>query len=119
MPLWRHAVPTAALATGAERAVLVSEHGFTLAAFDLPYPPLAPPVLADFNGDGLTDVIVVTARGVFAYAQLVHYGGLQLGALLLALIAAMGVVWWSSQFPGGAGGGDGKQRRLRSTDVAD
>lgn len=47
--------------------------------------------------------------------QVVHYGGLQMAALLLTLIAAMGVVWWTNQYePGGA-----KQRMLRSTEYAD
>jgi hypothetical protein len=43
-------------------------------------------------------------------------GGLNLGALLLALMVAMGVVWWGAQ----ADGDDAaraRARKLRSTDV--
>ncbi len=115
LPLHTHAIPTALLAVGADHGIILSEHGNTLAEFRVSYPPVSAPVLADFNGDGLVDVMVVTARGVFGYEQVQHYGGLQFGALLLTLIIAMGVVWYTQQYEAGGR----RQRKLRSTEFTD
>ena len=43
-------------------------------------------------------------------------GGLNLGALLLALMVAMGIVWWG-QSQGDIGAGGARARKLRSTEV--
>jgi ferric-dicitrate binding protein FerR (iron transport regulator) len=43
-------------------------------------------------------------------------GGLNLGALLLALMVAMGIVWWG-QAQGDVLAGGARARKLRSTDV--
>lgn len=55
----------------------------------------------------------------FSFLTLAHRGGLNLGALLLALMVAMGVVWWGQaqgdMWAGGAAGA--RARKLRSTDV--
>eukprot|EP00882_Tetradesmus_deserticola_P016374 GHRQ01017484.1.p1 GENE.GHRQ01017484.1~~GHRQ01017484.1.p1 ORF type:complete len:352 (+),score=106.48 GHRQ01017484.1:1505-2560(+) len=97
------AVPTAVLAIGYDSGVVVSEHGTELAGFHVAFPPVAPAIVADFDGDGLSDVIVVTRGGVFGYAQVQHLGGLSFGALLLTLIVAMAIVWYSQQYDlGGA-----------------
>ena len=45
--------------------VLVSEHGRLLDTLWLPSPPVQPAMVADFNGDGLNDILVVTDEGVF------------------------------------------------------
>jgi hypothetical protein len=50
-------------------AVVVSEHGNTLAELELPEAPIQPLVVADFNGDGLNDIVLVTAQGVYGYVQ--------------------------------------------------
>ncbi|KAF8060078.1 hypothetical protein HT031_005017 [Scenedesmus sp. PABB004] len=102
-----HAVPTAVLAVGYDAGVVVSEHGNELAAFHVAFPPAAPAVVADFDGDGLNDIIIVTRGGVFGYAQVQHLGGLHFGALLLTLVVAMGVVWYSQQYDGGGAGASG------------
>jgi hypothetical protein len=97
-------VPSAVLAVGSQGGAVVSEHGNELASFAVAFPPVAPAVVADFDGDGLQDVIIVTRGGVFGYAQVQHLGGLAFGALLLTLIGAMGVVWYSQQYEGPASG---------------
>ena len=51
------------------RAVVVSEHGNVLAELELPEAPIQPLVVADFNGDGLNDLVAVTAQGVYGYVQ--------------------------------------------------
>lgn len=114
-PLHTHAIPVAFLAVGAGEAVVVSEHGHDLAQFTLAHPPVQPALIADFNGDGLNDIIVVTSGGVFGYAQVHQYGSLSLGALLLTLIIAMGVVWYTQQYEAGGQ----RTRKLRSTEYTD
>ncbi|KAI8476096.1 MAG: hypothetical protein J3K34DRAFT_285487 [Monoraphidium minutum] len=94
LALRARAVPAALLAVGADAAAVVSEHGAELARLRLEFPPLGPPLAADFDGDGLTDLLFATPGGLFGYAQVQHLGGLNLGALLLALMVAMGIVWW-------------------------
>jgi hypothetical protein len=110
-----HAVPTAILAAGAKRVDVISEHGNILASMNLAAPPVQPVEVLDFNGDGLNDVVVVTAAGVFGYAQVHHVGGLPLGALMLTLIVAMGIIYYTQLYDAGGK----KPRKLRSTEFAD
>lgn len=72
LPLRRGGPPTALLAAGADAAVALSEHGAELARLALPFPPVAPPVIADFDGDGLNDLLIVTGGGLFGYTQVQH-----------------------------------------------
>lgn len=116
MAMHRQAVPTTILAAGHEAAVLVSEHGNLLDALWLPAPPIQPLLVVDFNGDGHNDIILVTSTGVFGYAQVQHYGGFTLSALLGCLIIAMLVVFYTQQ---PVGGGLTKGRKLRSTEYVD
>lgn len=69
LALHAHGRPTALLAAGSAGAVVVSEHGRVLASLWLPHAPAQPLVAADFNGDGLTDVMAVTPHGTYAWAQ--------------------------------------------------
>jgi len=46
---------------------LISREGAILASADIPSIPAAPPVLGDFDSDGVTDVIIVTADAVLGY----------------------------------------------------
>jgi len=72
LALRNNAVPAALLAVGADAAVVVSEHGYELARLSLAFYPLAPPVVADFDGDGLNDLLFVTPGGLFGYTQVQH-----------------------------------------------
>jgi hypothetical protein len=143
LSLRRDSVPTAVLAIGYDSGVVISEHGNELAGFHVAFPPVAPAIVADFDGDSLNDVIIVTRGGVFGYAQVQHLGGLSFGALLLTLIVAMAIVWYSQQYDSGgaaalaaaAGGmsgavpllgggmagasGAARARKLRSTEYVD
>ena len=112
LPLRTGAVATALLALGARQGAVLSERGRELDRLHLPHPPVQAAVLADFDGDGLTDVIIVTANGAYGYAQrrAAGGGGFALGALLAALMLALALVWWGSVAPplvGGYGGGAG------------
>ena len=117
MPLRHHAVPSAVLVAGSSDAVIVSEHGNALESLSLPFPPIQPLVVADFNGDGLNDIVVVTAQGIYGYSQVQHLGGLTLSALLLTLVIALGIVYYTQLTDGAAPGRATK--KARSTEFLD
>lgn len=59
--------------------------------------PSAPLISADFTGDGLTDVMVVSEEGIFGYAQVRRPGGVPFSILLALLIMAMIAVYTTHQ----------------------
>lgn len=62
--------------------MIVSEHGRTLAELELPAPPIQPLMVADFNGDGLNDIVLVTSRGVYGYVQVGRRVRIRAGGVL-------------------------------------
>ncbi|KAG2490863.1 hypothetical protein HYH03_010781 [Edaphochlamys debaryana] len=130
MALYVHAVPTVVLAAGTDHAMIVSEHGHILSELELPAAPTQPLVVADFNGDGLNDIVLVTERGIYGYVQVQHLaGGMSLSALMLTLVIALGLVYLTQHYDplgnmgsgsGDAGGAAGRRAaKLRSTDYVD
>lgn len=105
------AAPVAVLVTGASRATLLSEHGHVLDTVTLPGAPLAPPVVVDFTGDGLHDIIVTTHEGYFGYVQVRKPGGSPFGALVGALVVVMVAIYLSQATSAGRRG-----KPFRSTD---
>lgn len=93
LSLRTHALPTAVLAVGVRHANIVSEHGNILGSFLLPEPPTAAIQIADFNGDGLNDIIIYGQHNIYGYAQLQHPGAVSFSVLVLGLIVAMGAVY--------------------------
>lgn len=114
MALHKHGVPTTILVAGQDAAVLVSEHGVMLETLWLPGPPDKPLVVADFNGDGLNDVLLVTKDGIYGYVQVPRYGSAVLSALMGCLIIAMGILFFQYSSMGTA-----RTRKLRSTELVD
>ena len=76
-------------------------------------PPSKPFVAADFTGDGLTDLIMISNEGLFGYAQVRRPGGVPFSILLALLIVAMIAVYTTHQT------GAGKSLIARSTDRVD
>ena len=70
-------------------------------------------IAADFTGDGLTDVIMVSSEGIFGYAQVRRPGGVPFSILLALLIVAMIAVYATHQ------AGPQKSSISRSTDRID
>lgn len=117
MALYTHAIPTTILAAGADQAVILSERGYPLAFLNLPQPPSHPLLVVDYNGDGLNDLILVAHEGIFGYQQVHHMGGLHLSALMLTMIIAMGVVYYTQQYEPSKSMARG--RKVRSTEYTD
>ena len=56
------------LAMGATDANIIDSSGYSLAAFRLPEFPVADPVIGDFNQDGTSDIIFVTAKAMHGFS---------------------------------------------------
>jgi len=79
------------LVAGESSLLLLSREGDALASAEIPRPPVAPPVLGDFDNDGVTDIIVTTDGAVLGYH--VHVRQASRGVLVaLLLLAAVAVV---------------------------
>ncbi len=61
------AVEDLILAAGDEYLTLVDHAGYVLATIHTPEFPVAPPIAADFSGDGHTDILVLARAGIYAY----------------------------------------------------
>ncbi|CAI6009300.1 unnamed protein product [Closterium sp. NIES-65] len=61
--------PEVILAVGDNEAVFVSPGGKILGTLALPTTPTEPIIVADFNGDRLNDLIIVTAIGPYGFVQ--------------------------------------------------
>ena len=83
------------IAGGDLEAVVISASGGLLASIELPAPPTHALVLEDFNGDGLTDIILVTSGGVYGFVQTRHPGALFFSTLVGCLIVVIGVIFVS------------------------
>jgi hypothetical protein len=114
--LRRGGLPTLILAAGNHLAAIISDQGHVLDTFNLPEPPAIPIQLADFNGDGYNDLIMMSRGGVFAYSQMRHPGGVPFSALLGCLMVVMGGVYFTQASPQAARRGAVKGR---STDRID
>ncbi|KAH7314480.1 hypothetical protein KP509_21G004500 [Ceratopteris richardii] len=62
--------PKLILVCGESEAVILSASGRQLNSFFVPSPPTHELVVADFNGDGLNDIIAITSVGVYGFIQL-------------------------------------------------
>ncbi|EEC50741.1 predicted protein [Phaeodactylum tricornutum CCAP 1055/1] len=75
-------------------ALLASRKGTVLATASFPQPSMRKPLLMDFNGDGTTDVMVMTQDAIWGYRVVVKTGTsilfrITVGLLLVAMMMAV------------------------------
>lgn len=97
MALRTHAIPTVILAGGLHSAAIISEHGSVIEELEFPEPAEQPLVIADFNFDGLNDVIIVGEQGLYGWAQVRQPGAVPYSTLVGGLIVIMVAVWVTQQ----------------------
>lgn len=93
-----HGPPELILVAGESEAVILSSSGGQLRSFFLPSPPTHELVVADFSGDGLNDIIVVTSNGVYGFVQVQQPGALFFSSLVGCLIVVMCVIFIIQHF---------------------
>ena len=100
-------VPPLILAVGDKSAVLVSASGRLLASTALPSVPVAPPLIADFDLDGVSDVVVISRSGYYGLRTSLGTGSLALQVLFgffgIAVVLTLAL---RQQDNGEGGGGD-------------
>jgi hypothetical protein len=75
-------------------AILSARRGKVLASASFPQPSISRPVLADVNGDGTTDILVMTTDAVWGYQVVVRTGApvflrIMTGLLLMGMMLAL------------------------------
>lgn len=106
LPLRKDGEPEAILAAGELDAVILSPKGSQVTEFSLPAPASAPLVYADFSGDRLNDLILVTQDAIYGFVQTRHPGAILFSTLVGVLILVMGVIFVTQHL----GTGKGKSR---------
>jgi hypothetical protein len=90
--------PEAILVAGEAEAVVLSPSGSQLTMISLPFPPVAPMVIGDFSGDGLTDLILVTSNTIYGFVQTRQPGAILFSMLIGALLVVMAVIFITQHF---------------------
>jgi hypothetical protein len=75
-------------------AILSAQSGKILASASFPQPSIRRPILVDFNGDGITDVLVQTKDAIWGFKIVVRTGSsvflrILVGLLLMSLLLAL------------------------------
>ncbi|KAL6769300.1 hypothetical protein ACKKBG_A30470 [Auxenochlorella protothecoides x Auxenochlorella symbiontica] len=89
LPLHTHGLPTAILAAGTLHGYVLDMDGRVLASMVLPSVPAQPLLVADWNFNGLNDIMLLGHHGVFGWAQVRRPGALSFATLVAALIVIM------------------------------
>ena len=79
------------LIVGESRVSLTSREGEMLASAYLPKPSISKPVIGDFDGDGITDVLILTEDAILGYRveAVSSPNGLLLALIILAVAAVL------------------------------
>jgi hypothetical protein len=110
----RHKHDPLLLAVGHDVVVMVDTvHGTTEASIALDSPPVAPAIIADFNGDGTNDIIILTEKGYTGFVVHKHRSGSVLSLLMLLTVACIGALFVSQRMmrPGGLLGASTEEER--------
>lgn len=60
---------------------------------ELPHPPHGPTIIADFNGDGVNDIVVLTKNAIYGLTAHSHTGGAIIPMLMITLVALIGLLF--------------------------
>lgn len=60
---------------------------------ELPYAPRGPAIVADFNGDGINDVVIFTKNAMYGLTAHSHAGGAVIPMLMMTLVALVGFLF--------------------------
>lgn len=110
-PLRTRSAHRVVVAAGSHTATFLTTSGEHITDVSLPSPPARPLIYADLNGNGLTDILLVTHDGVYGYNQVHHVGSGPLQGLVVCLVVAMAATYLTAVVPGG--------KRKRSTERTD
>lgn len=107
LPLRKGGEPEAILAVGELEAVVLSPKGSHVTQFLLPASAAAPVIAADFSGDKLIDLILVSEDAIYGFVQTRHPGAILFSTLVGVLILVMGVIFITQHM------GTGKSSKAR------
>lgn len=88
--------------------VLHAKSGATVQQLVLPHPPLGPLLVADFNGDEVSDVLVVTRQGIYGFEGAVQTNNAGVATLLFTSICSLLILFFTRDanlWPLSSGGG--------------
>jgi hypothetical protein len=92
--LMRERTDSYVLAVGNAVMTAISvEDGSAHDTLSLHYPPIAPCVVADVNGDGVNDVVITTRKAYLVYFGFVHRGTHAISILLLSCVLLVGFLF--------------------------
>lgn len=113
MALRKGGPPEVILVAGETSAVVLSPNGHKEASFSFASNPTVPLLIADFNDDGLNDIMLLSTYGIYGYVQVRQPGAVLFSALLGFLVVCLSVLFVTQNF----GNPKGKTRGdRRSTD---
>lgn len=77
------------LVAGEREVALISREGHILTQATLPKAPIARPIIGDFDGDGITDVIMITEDAILGYRveEVASMQGMLAAVVVLSLLA--------------------------------
>ena len=89
----RHRNEPIAIAVGSKKMVFVDAlHGKIMMTVEMPHAPVAPSIVADFNGDGVNDIIITTEKGYYGFIIQRHVSGSSTALLMLLTVACIGAL---------------------------
>ena len=79
------------LVAGEKELALVSRDGHILSSTNLPKIPIARPIIGDFDGDGVTDVIMITEDAILGYRvdEVASMQGMLAAVIVLSMLTAV------------------------------
>lgn len=98
LPLRSDGPPEVILVAGEAAAVVLTASGSRVVVVSLPEPPTAPLIFADFSGDGLNDLILFGADGIYGFVQTRRPGAVLFTSLLGFLIIVIAVIFITQHF---------------------